>query len=191
VRSFLENPGEVLERVRQQLKDNDGGSEDLDARQKSLEKRLAAKQADRDRYIKLYAQGHITEGELETYLADNTNQIGNLRLLVESTEANLSQRREHAELADTTNAWLMTLRYRVSEVEEDTLEAFHKRQQLVRLLVARITLNRVGRDTTVVITYRFGSPDDHDGVGASVVGSVRNTEENFDRLPPARRCPRR
>jgi hypothetical protein len=48
------------------------------------------------------------------------------------------------------------LRERAEEIEEDTPEAFHKRQQLVRLLVERITLNREGRDTAVEITYRFG-----------------------------------
>jgi site-specific DNA recombinase len=190
VKRFVTDPGEVLERVRQQLKGDDGDSEDLDARLKALEKRLAAKQAERDRYVKLYAQDHITESELETYLADLKNQIANLRLLIESTEADLSQRRERAELADTTYVWLMTLRERVSEVEEDTPEAFHKRQQLVRLLVERITLNREGRDTTVVITYRFGPPDERAGVEAGVAGNVRNSEETFDRLPPARCGPR-
>jgi hypothetical protein len=191
VKRFVTDPGEVLERVREQLREDDGDSEDLDARLKALEMRLAAKQAERDRYIKLYAQGHITDGELETYLADLKNQIANLRLLIESTETDLSQRRERPELADTTFAWLMTLRERVSEVEEDTPEAFHKRQQLVRLLVERITLNRVGRDTTVVLTYRFGPPDERAGVEAGVAGNVRNSEETFDRLPPARRRPRR
>jgi predicted RNase H-like nuclease (RuvC/YqgF family) len=81
----------VLERVRQQLKDDDGDNEDLDARLKALEKRLAAKQAERDRYIKLYAQGHITERELEIYLADLKNQIDNVRMLIEATEVDLSQ----------------------------------------------------------------------------------------------------
>ena len=59
-------------------------------------------------------------------------------------------------LADTTYTWLTLLRERVEEIEEDTPEAFFKRQQLVRLLLERITLNREGRDTTVMITYRFG-----------------------------------
>jgi chromosome segregation ATPase len=190
VKRFVTDPGEVLERVRQQLKGDDVDSEDLDARLEALEKRLAAKQAERDRYVKLYAQGHITEGELETYLADLKNQIANLRLLIESTEADLSQRRERTELADTTYVWLMTLRERVSEVEEDTPEAFHKRQQLVRLLVEGVTLNREGRDTTAVITYRFSPPDERAGVEAGVAGNVRNPEETFDRLPPARCGPR-
>ena len=115
-------------------------------------------QAERARYIKLYARGRITEGELETYLADLENQIGYLRLLIEATETELSERRERAELADTTCAWLVTLRERVSEVEEDTPDALHKPRQRVRLLVEGITLDREGKDTNVVITYRFGSP---------------------------------
>jgi site-specific DNA recombinase len=174
VKKFVTNPGEVLERVREQLQ-GQGDTEDLGARLEGLEKRLAAKQGEKDRYIRLYTQGHITEAELETYLADLKNQIGNLRLLIEATEANLSQRRERAELADTTVAWLNMLRERAEEIEEDTPEAFHKRQHLVRLLVERITLNREGRDTTVEITYRFGPPDDCAAVEDNVVGNVRDS----------------
>jgi uncharacterized small protein (DUF1192 family) len=36
---------------------------------------------------------HISEDELEVNLADLKNQIGNLRLMIEATEADLSQRR--------------------------------------------------------------------------------------------------
>jgi hypothetical protein len=178
VKRFVTNPGEVLERVRDQLQDEGGATEDPRARLKGLEKRLVAKQSERDRYVRLYAQGHISEDELETYLADLKSQIGNLRLLIEATKADLAQRRERARVADTTVAWLNLLRERAEEIEEDTTEAFVKRQQLVRLLVERITLLRdEGRKTTVVITYRFGLPDDRAEVGASVVGSERNSEE--------------
>ena len=157
---FVTNPGEVLERVRDQL-----GSErdavELAARLKSLSGRLVAKQSEKDRYVRLYAQGHISEAELETYLADLKNQISNLRLLIEATEGDLSQKRERTELADTTFMWLSMLRERAEEVEEDTPEAFAKRQQLVRLLVERITLGRgEGGEATVQVTYRFGPPED-------------------------------
>jgi hypothetical protein len=50
-----------------------------------------------------------------------------------------------------------TLRERLSDVEEDTEEAFEKRRQLVKLLVAGII---AGKDEDgrpdVRITYRFG-----------------------------------
>jgi chromosome segregation ATPase len=177
VKRFVTNPGEVLERVRGQLQD-EGDTEDLSTRLEGLEKRLAAIQDEKDKYIRLYAQGHIAEDDIESYLVELKNQIGNLRLQIEATEADLSQRRERVQVADTTVAWLNLLRERAEENEEATLEPFVKRQQLVRLLVERIALHRgEGRKTTVVITYRFGPPDDRAEVEAGVVGNVRNSEE--------------
>jgi DNA repair exonuclease SbcCD ATPase subunit len=113
VRFFLENPGEVLERLREQVGDEDEAKK-LERRQGDLGKRLAGK----DRYVRLYAQGHISEDELSVYLAD------------------LSQHAEKREIAETTTAWLATLRERISEIEADTDEAFQARRQLVKLLVA-------------------------------------------------------
>ena len=51
---------------------------------------LAAKQAEKDRYVRLYAQAHISEDELAVYMADLKNQIDNLRLLLSSVEAEIS-----------------------------------------------------------------------------------------------------
>jgi hypothetical protein len=77
-----------------------------------------------------------------------------------SVESDLAAKREEAGLAESTEAWLLTLRERLSEVEEDTGEAFERRRQLVKLLVARIT---AGKDEDgrpdVRITYRFGPPE--------------------------------
>ena len=70
VRTFLENPGETLERLREQLAGDDRATEELEARLADLTKRLAAKQSEKDRYVRLYAQGHISEEKLETYLLD-------------------------------------------------------------------------------------------------------------------------
>jgi hypothetical protein len=81
-------------------------------------------------------------------------------LLLASVEGELALKREHAEVAETTEAWLLTLRERIHEVEGDSEEAFEKRRQLVKLLVAGIT---AGRDEDggldVQITYRFGPPE--------------------------------
>lgn len=105
VKRFLENPGEILERAREQLRDDDGHAQELVAqRQEDLAKRLAAKQAKKDRYVRLYAQGRISESELEVYLTNLKNQTDNLRLLIETLEVDLSQRREQTELAETTHA---------------------------------------------------------------------------------------
>ena len=134
VRRFLQDPREVLERVREQFGGEDEGGE-LAARWEDLAKRLATRQSEKDRYIRTYAQGHISEEELEVYMVDLKNQTDNLRLLLASVEAELSQKQEQAALADTTEAWLYALRERLEEIEEETEEAIQARQQLVKLLV--------------------------------------------------------
>jgi hypothetical protein len=79
---------------------------------------------------------------------------------LESVEADLSDRREQTGLADTTHAWLLSLRQRLAEVEENTEEAFRERRQLVKLLVASISAGKRQEDgrTEIHVTYRFGPP---------------------------------
>jgi site-specific DNA recombinase len=170
VRRFIENPGEVLERVREEF---EAGSEAeaLSSRRHELEKKLAAKQAEKDRYVRLYAQEHISEEELETYLLDLKYQTDNIRLLLKSIEAELLQLSEQQEAAAAAASWLAALRGRLHEVEEDTEEAYRVRRQLVQLLVAGITAGR-GEDgrPNIRITYRFGPPSAD--VGGSGEGDV-------------------
>jgi hypothetical protein len=119
-----------------------------------------AEQEEKSRYVKLYAQGHMDEEELEVYLADLKNQVENLKLLVASVESDLAKKHENKMVAANTEAWLVALRENLSGVEQGTEEAFANRRTLAKLLVERIT---VSRDETeggarVDITYRFGPP---------------------------------
>src|SRR5215211_8904961 len=159
VRRFLENPGEVLERLREQHDAADDAGE-LEARRKELAKRLTAKHPEKDRYVRAYAQGHISEEELDACLAELKKQIDNMRVLLASIEVELSERRERTALTDTTHAWLLSLRRRLEEVEDDTPEGFEKRKQLVRLLVESISLGKCQQEgqAEVQVTYSFGPP---------------------------------
>jgi site-specific DNA recombinase len=74
VRGFLENPGEVLKRVREQLEDDDQEPE-LEERPLSLQKRLASKQAERDRAMRLYMRGLISEEKADVYLRGEGRRI--------------------------------------------------------------------------------------------------------------------
>ena len=81
----------------------------------------------------------------------------NLELLISSVEADIARKEEDKLTTQTTEAWLLTLRERVEEVEADTEEAFEKRRELVRLIVERINVDRdEDGHTQVQITYRFG-----------------------------------
>jgi site-specific DNA recombinase len=158
VRSFLRNPGETLGRVREQLAEEIEG-EDLAERHASLVRRLAAKQEEKSRYVKLYAQGHVDEEELGIHMADLKNQIENLKILISSLEADLASRQENRMVAESAASRLMTLRKRLSEVEGDAEEAWAARRELAKLLVEKITIGRndEGRPE-VQVTYRFGPP---------------------------------
>jgi hypothetical protein len=159
VRQFLENPGEVIERIHAQMESDDETAE-LEERHTDLASRLAAKHKERDRWLHLYAQGHILEDELEIHLADLRTQLDNLKVLLSSVESDLASRREGARLVQDAEAWLLTLREHITEVEEDTEEAFEKRRQLVKLFVAGITARRdEDGHLDVRITYRFGPPE--------------------------------
>jgi site-specific DNA recombinase len=159
VRQFLENPGEVLDRVRTQIESNDR-IEQLEFEHERLERELADLSDERLAYLRQHARGAIeSEEELDTLLADVRGRTGNTRLLLENVEVTLENRRERRKLADSAAAWLATLRERLSEVEEDTEAAYLERRQLVKLLVANITVGRYADGKPhVQVTYRFGPP---------------------------------
>ena len=101
-------------------------------------------------------------------------------MLLESVEAELARKRGEAELAASTEAWLMTLKERIHEVEGDSEEAFRARRQLVRLLVEGIVIEdkRKGEAPRVRITYRFDEPEGaNDERGGEMCEVSRNTNE--------------
>ena len=92
-------------------------------------------------------------------------------MLLEDTRSELSAKEHDRLAAQNAQAWLLTLRDRVEEVEEDTPEAYQKRRQLTKLLVSGITAgwDADGR-LDVRITYRFGPPETADRGGLFAVG---------------------
>jgi hypothetical protein len=109
VRWFLENPGEVLELLREETQ-VDGEAQALEERHADLARRVGQKEAEKDRYVRLYAQGHLDDSELATYLEDLKHQVQNLRHLLESVEGEIASKKEQQHLAETTEAWLLTCR---------------------------------------------------------------------------------
>ena len=76
---------------------------------------------------------------------------------LESVEDELKAQREYVQVAETTEAWLLRLRARVEVVEGDSPEAYQKRRELLKLLVAGITAGKHHDGSPEVrITYRFG-----------------------------------
>lgn len=159
IRRFVENPGEVLERVKEQMQRRREQTGELEQRLASLTKRLAAAHGEKDRYVRLYATGHIDEHELEQYLSDLSARIANLKMLIEATEADLAREEQDAAAARDAASWLTSLRGNLRALEEDTEEAWNGRRRLVEQLVDEIIVDRAedGR-ARVRITYRFARP---------------------------------
>ncbi len=73
-------------------------------------------------------------------------------------EAAVARAEEDRELAASAEAWLMTLRESLQEVEAYTQEAFDKRRELVRLLVDRIVVSRAQEGRPKVEPIGLGRP---------------------------------
>lgn len=85
-------------------------------------------------------------------------------------------RDENRMVARTTEAWLLTLRKNLAEVEQDCEEAFESRREVAKLLVERIVADRDEEDRTKVdLTYRFGPPEV--AVGEDSAHGVHNFQE--------------
>jgi site-specific DNA recombinase len=159
IRGFVENPGEALERVKEQMEERHSHTDELEERLTSLTKRLATAQGEKDKYVKLYAAGHLDEEELEIHLLDLKNRISNLKMLIESAETALAREEQDAAAAKSTAMWLTSLRGNLEALEEDTEEAWHGRRELVEELVERITVSRTeGGRAKVHIAYKFAPP---------------------------------
>jgi hypothetical protein len=170
VRAFLANPGEVLERVRERMANEDNHAE-LEERHDSLKRRLAEAEGELDRLLNLYATGEIDAGWLTTHVRDREGRIEHLKLLIASVESDIASRVQDQLAAEQTETWLRTLADNLAEVEGDSIEAFQKRRELVEILVEKITADRDedGR-ARINVTYRFGPPPDD-----SIVSSVRDS----------------
>jgi site-specific DNA recombinase len=191
VRRFLENPGEVLERVREQGLGSSVDAAEVEARLERLRERLAEKRAEKAGYVRAFAtaQGGITEDEFFEYTADLNLQIEHLQLLISSVEGELAAHEGERLAAASTEAWLLALRERLAEIEADTEEARRKRRELARLLVERITVGRTEDGSIqVLITYRFGSPSEgsfeEDGSHGVTNTSVANKASRGKRTNP-------
>ncbi len=188
IRSFAEDPGDALDRAVQQMNERltaDG----LEERHEALAKRLARTQAEKSKYVKLYAQNDLDDEELEVHIADAKNRIANLKLLMESVEADIAAKEQDVIATQNAAAWLASLKDGLDALEEDTEEAFLQRRELVKLLVERITVGRAENgQTKIAIIYKFRPPEPEERDGADL-HAVGNTLGHWDRTENRKRPP--
>lgn len=158
IESFLRNPGEILERLRERLSMQDG--ERL-RRQKALDDlaaHLLQKSVERERVLALFRRGRINDATLDQQLDQVDAEATDLQGDIETVKRELAARDRTAQL-QSAEALLETLRRRL----DGPVPAELKRR-IVEILVETVEANTVERwgvqQSEITISYRFAQPDE-------------------------------
>ena len=161
IERFLRSPGELLDEL---AIESCGGGQAAVAEAESITLTAAIRDLDqqRKRALDLRIRGHLTPEELETCLGE----IASKRTEIERRLVALGPKEDPEEALEVTPDLLAEITRRLDEGLRD-----EERQEIVRLLVRRITVQTELRDgrkhASAVVEYRF----------PSVVSTCRGTRE--------------
>jgi site-specific DNA recombinase len=158
IESFLRNPGELLERLRERVSMQDSERQRRQAELDELTARMQQKTAERDRVLGLFRRGRIDETTLDQQLDLIEAEAHGLQAEIEAAARALSAGDRAAQL-QSAESLLATLRNRLEGPVPNELK-----RRIVEILVERIQVNTVERwgvqHAELLIAYRFSEPDE-------------------------------
>jgi site-specific DNA recombinase len=158
IESFLRNPGEILERLRERVVMQDGERQRRQKELGDLRDRLQQKTGERDRVLGLYRRGRIDDVTLDQQLDQINTETADLTTDIETATRALSAGDRTAQIR-SAEALLATLRNRL-----DGPIAAELKRRIVEILVESIEANTVERwgvdQSEITISYRFSQPDE-------------------------------
>ena len=153
IETFLRNPGEILERLRQRL-ELDG--DEQRRREKDLQRLrglLEQKSGERDRILALFRRGRIDEATLDKQMDEIEGEAAGLRAEIE-TEARALSCADRREQLSSAEALLASLRKRLNKPIPPDLK-----RRIVETLVDSVRADTVERwgvqQSNITVTYRF------------------------------------
>lgn len=156
--SFLRNPGEILERLRERVSMQDGERQRRQEELNELTGRLQQKASERERVLGLFRRGRIDDKTLDHQLDLTDTEAAGLQAEIEEATRMLSAG-ERAEQLRSAEALLATLRTRLDGPVPPELK-----RRIVEILVETIQANTIERwgiqQSEITITYRFSQPDE-------------------------------
>jgi site-specific DNA recombinase len=177
IESFLRDPGEILERLRERLTTK---GDDQQRRQKELEQfrdRLEEKTAERERMLGLFRRGRIDDATLDQHLNLIGVEAAALQAEIEMAERMISVADQTAQMK-SAGALLATLQKRLDSPVSDALK-----RQIVEALVESIRSDTVEcwgvAQSSITVTYRFAQPSE----AAPLVLPRSHNLNNGTRLP--------
>jgi site-specific DNA recombinase len=158
IETFLRNPGEILEWLRQRLQ-LDG--EEQQRRERDLERLrglLEQKSEERDRILGLFRRGRIDETTLDKQMDEIEKESAGLRAEIEAESRVLSSGDQREQLK-SAEALLAALRKRLDKPISPELK-----RRIVETLVDNVRVDTVERwgveQSQITVTYRFAQPDE-------------------------------
>lgn len=158
IESFLRNPGEILERLRERVAAQDGERQNRQKEMDTLRERLQQKNGEKDRVLGLFRRGRIDETTLDQQLDQIDAEAARLRSDIDAATQALSAVDRTAQL-QSAEALLTTLRARLDGSMPSELK-----RRIVEILVEKVEANTVERwgvqQSEIVVTYRFSQPNE-------------------------------
>ncbi len=158
IESFLRNPGELIQKLRERLSTQDGERQQHQKELDDLRERLQQKTVERERVLGLFRRGRIDETTLDKQLDQIDSEATELRTDIEMATRGLSAGDWTAQL-QSAEELLTTLRERLDGPIPHELK-----RRIVEILVDSVEANTVERwgvqQSEIVITYRFSQPNE-------------------------------
>lgn len=165
-RHFILHPQEVMERIAQQLKEQDDQAADTTAREQALDKQLAEKHQEEERLLTVFRRGRIKLQAFEAEMDRVDTERATLERELTALRSQQKRQGERLSYFQRSEALLARLRADLHRIEaHDDREAM---RQALADLVASITVQPDG----VHIVYRF---EGDDCVVASRANGVRTS----------------
>ncbi len=114
-RNFILNPGPALDEARRKLRDRMAESTGFEDRRRAVLAELATKENERERVLKMYRKGKVSDDEAERELDAIAREAGQLRELLESLRA-------QAALIDAQEAYLTESTAMLGKLREELAE---------------------------------------------------------------------
>ena len=158
IESFLRNPGEILERLRERLSMQDGERQRRQKELDDLAAHLQQKGAERERVLALFRRGRIDDATLDQQLDQIEAEAADLQSDIETVKRELAAGDRTAQI-QSAESLLETLRKRLDGPVPHELK-----RRIVEILVEKVEANTIERwgvqQSEITINYRFSQPDE-------------------------------
>jgi site-specific DNA recombinase len=158
IESFLRNPGEILERLRERVSMQDGERQGRQMELADLTDREQQKAGERDRVLGLFRRGRIDDATLDQQLDQINTEAFRLHAEIEAASRALAAGDRTAQLRSAEEL-LASLRKRLDGPVPPELK-----RRIVEILVEKIEANTVEhwgvQQSEIIINYRFSQPNE-------------------------------